>query len=118
MQDFNTNPLKIDRKSYKHINIYYIRYVTKKDSKYVNTQSVNPLHFVVDKLDSFTEEKDGNKYLNFASTDNNKEVLRKYTKLWYGIKNSIEKIDHKPGEYGKDYMKIKFNSYDNLLLNK
>ena len=91
MQDFNANPLKIDRKSYKHINIYYIRYITKKDSKYVNTQSVNPLHFVVDKVDSFTEEKDGNKYLNFASTDNNKEVLRKYTKLWYGIKNSIEK---------------------------
>ena len=32
--------------------------------------------------------------------------------------NSIEKIDDKPGEYGKDYMKIKFNSDDNLSLNK
>ena len=31
--------------------------------------------------------------------------------------SSIEEID-KFGEYGKDYMKIKFNSDDNLALNK
>ena len=30
----------------------------------------------------------------------------------------IEKIDNKPGEYGKDYVKIKFNSDDNLSLDK
>ena len=42
--------LKIDKKSYKHINIYCIGYVTKKDSKYVNIHSVNPLYFIVDKL--------------------------------------------------------------------
>ena len=28
----------------------------------------------------------------------------------------IEKINDKPGEYGKDFMKIKFNSDDNLPL--
>ena len=32
--------------------------------------------------------------------------------------NSIEKINGKLGEYGKDLMKIKFNSDDNLPLNK
>ena len=42
IQDFNANLLKIDRKPYKHINIYYLGYVRKKDSKYVNIYSVNP----------------------------------------------------------------------------
>ena len=60
----------------------------------------------------------GNKYLVLDSTDKNKEVLTKYTELWNGIKNLIEKVNNKPGEYGKDFMKIKFNSDDNLPLNK
>ena len=30
----------------------------------------------------------------------------------------IEKVYNKPGEFGKDFMKIKFNSEDNLPLNK
>ena len=42
----------------------------------------------------------------------------KYTELWDGIKNSVEKVNNKLGEYGKDFMKIKFNSDDNLPLNK
>ena len=46
------------------------------------------------------------------------EVLKNYTKLQDGIKNSIEKVNNKLGEYGKDFVKIKFNSDDNLLLNK
>ena len=38
--------------------------------------------------------------------------------MWDGIKNSIEKINNKSGEYGKDFIKIKFNSDDSLPLNK
>ena len=71
------------------------------------------------KVDGHIEENNGNKYLVFYSTDENKEVLKKYTELWDGIKTEIEKINGgKKGEYGKDFMKIKFNSYDNLPLNK
>ena len=62
--------------------------------------------------------KNGDKYLIFASAGKNKEVLTKYTKLWDGVKIQIETINEKPGEYGKDFMKIKFNSHDNLPLNK
>ena len=48
-----------------------------------------------------------------------KEVLEKYTKLLDEIKYHIQTINAgKPGEYDKDYMKIKFNSYDDLPLNK
>ena len=74
---------------------------------------------ITGKVDGHIEENNGNKYLVFYSTDENKEVLKKYTELWDGIKTEIEKINGgKKGEYGKDFMKIKFNSYDNLPLNK
>ena len=73
---------------------------------------------IIGKEDGYIEEKNGNKYLNFASTDKNKEVLKKYTEVWDGIKSQIKTIDIKPSEYKKDSMKIKFNSDDKLPLNK
>ena len=46
-------------------------------------------------------------------------MLKKCAELWSGIKDQIEKINSgKSGEYGKNYMKIKFNSDDDLPLNK
>ena len=42
----------------------------------------------------------------------------KYTELWDRIKSLIKKVNNKPGEYRKDFMKIKFNSDDNAPLNK
>ena len=71
----------------------------------VNTHSVNPLYFIIDNVDGYIEESNGNKYLVFASADKDKEILTKYTQLWNAIKNLIEKIDDKPSEYGKDFMK-------------
>ena len=44
--------------------------------------------------------------------------MTKYTELWNKIKNLIEKINDKPGEHEKDFMKIKFNSNDDLTLDK
>ena len=74
---------------------------------------------LVHRIDGFIKEKRGNKYLNIAFTDSNNEVLKKYAKVWSGIKDQIEKINNgKLEEYEKDYMKIKFNSDDNLPLNK
>ena len=43
IEDFDSSLLKIDKKSFKNIDIYYIGYITMKDSKYVNIHSVNPL---------------------------------------------------------------------------
>ena len=65
------------------------------------------------------KKKNGSKYLVFDSTDENKEVLKKYAELWDGIKNKIKTINAgKEGEYGKDLMKIKFDTDDNLPLKK
>ena len=57
------------------------------------------------------KKKNGNKYLSFDSVDENKEVFKKYVGVWDGIKNKIKAINGDiENDYGKDYMKIKFNS--------
>ena len=75
IKNFNPNLLKTDKKSYENIDIYYIGYITKKDFDYINIHSVNSLYLIVGEVDEYIEEKKGNKYLVFASTDKNKEVL-------------------------------------------
>ena len=39
------------------------------------------------------KKKNGIKYLNFASTDENREVLKKYKELWNEIKYLIKTIN-------------------------
>ena len=41
-----------------------------------------------------------------------------YSDLWNGIKNKIKEVDDSECDYEKNYIKIKFNSDDNLPLNK
>ena len=66
---------------------------------------------MIDKIDGFIEEKNGDKYLNIALKDRNTEVLRKYSDVWNGIKDCVGKINNSElGEYDKDFMKIQFNS--------
>ena len=117
IKDFDPNLLNIDQKSFKNIGIYYIGYITKKDRYKIN--SLNPLYLIVHRIDGFTEEKEGSKYISIASTDSNSEFLKKYREVWSGTKDQIEKINSsKLGEYGKDYINIRFNSDDDLPLNK
>ena len=85
--NFIPDLLKIDKRSYKNVGIYYIGYITIKDSKYVNIHSVNPLYIIIGEVDGSIVEKNGNKDLIFSSTDKNKNVLEKYTKFWNKIKN-------------------------------
>ena len=67
IKDFDPNLLKIDKKSYKNIDIYYIGYITMKDSDYVKIKSVNPLYLIISEVDGHIEEKNGSKYLVFDS---------------------------------------------------
>ena len=65
------------------------------------------------------EEKNEIKYLVLDDLDENKEVLTKYEKVWEVIKKEIETINSgKKIEYGKDFEKIRFESNDDLPLNK
>ena len=51
------------------------------------------MYLIIGKLDGYIKENNGNKYLVFDSTDENKEVLKNYTELWDGIKNETETIN-------------------------
>ena len=68
----------------------------------------------------YTEEKNGSRYLVFDdSVNENKGLLKKYADVWDGIKNEIKAINGgKENDYGKDNMKIKFNSDNDLPWNK
>ena len=102
--------LKIDKKSYKDIGIYNIGYITiRKIDDCENINSVNPLYLNI---------THANKYLVFDSTNENKELIKKYNDVFNRIRDKIKEIDSEECDYEKDYMKIKFNSDDDLPLNK
>ena len=107
----------MDKKSFKNIDIYYIGYMTMKDSDYVKFNSVNPLYLVINKANGCIEKSNRNKYLTLVSDENN-AAIKIYPELWNKNKNLIEAISDKLGEYGKEFIKIKFDSGDNLLLGK
>ena len=113
IKDLDPSQIKINKKSYKNIDIYYIGYITMTDYDHVKINSVNPLYLNIGEVDGYIEESNGNKYVSFASTDKSKEVSEKYTKLWNEIKYHIQVINaSKSGKYDKDYMKIKFSPDD------
>ena len=119
IKNFDARLLKIDKKSYKNIDIYYIGYITiKKIDDYESIYSVNPLYLIIDHASGYIEEKGVNKYLVFDSTDENKELLKKYNDVFNGIRDKIKEINSGECDYEKDYLKIKFNSDDNLPLKK
>ena len=105
LNDFDASMLKVDKKSYKDIDIYYIGYVTFKEiANCNNINSVNPLYLMIDKMIGHFEEKSGNKYLVLDDVDENKEVSKKYEEVWEGVKKEIETINGgEKIEYGKDF---------------
>ena len=57
------------------------------------------MYLIIGKAIGLIEEKNGNRYLVFDSTDENKEVLNKYKEFWDDVKNEIETINNgKAGE--------------------
>ena len=58
IEDFDSNLLKIDKKSYKNIDIYYIGYITIRSiSDYNSINSVNPMYFIIGEVNGYIEEK-------------------------------------------------------------
>ena len=70
-------------------------------------------------VDAYIIEENENKYLIFVLTENNKEVLEPYKKLWRKIKKQIKAINSGQSiKYKNDFMKIRLDSHDGLPLNK
>ena len=62
LKDFDAKLLKISKKSYKNIDIYYIGYITiKKIDDYESIYHVNPLYLHINHASGYIEEKNGNK---------------------------------------------------------
>ena len=86
INSFNPNQIKIDKKSYKNIDIYYIVYITIKNISNVKIISINPSYLIINEENGYIEESNGNKYPALVSND---EVLKEWTKLCGKIKDSI-----------------------------
>ena len=58
LKEFDVRLLKVDKNSYKNIDIYYIGYITnKKIDDYESIYSVNPLYLHIDHASGYIEEK-------------------------------------------------------------
>ena len=77
LKNFDLSNIKIDQKSYKNILIYYVEYLMINDSKYVETNNVNPLYLIFQKVNGYFEEINGNKYLTLVRTNESKAKIKK-----------------------------------------
>ena len=78
IENFDLNQIKIGKRSYKNISIYYIGYIPIRNLTYVKNDRVNLLYLIIGKLDGYTEESNGNKYLALGFNNKNKDTLKKY----------------------------------------
>ena len=76
IKNFHSNLLKIDKKSHKDIDIYYIGYITiKKFSDCENIHSVNPLYVIIHSATEYFKEQNGEQYLILDSREKYGEVF-------------------------------------------
>ena len=86
IKDFHSNLLRIDKKQYKDIDIYYIGYITvKKIGDYENINSVNPLYLMIHSATGYFKEKYGEKYLILDSTE-------KYDEVFLELKKKLKRL--------------------------
>ena len=86
LSDFDSSLVKIDKKSYKDINVYFIGYITiNKIDDYENIHSVNPLYLIIHSAAGHFKEKNDEKYLILDLAD-------KYEEASSEIKSEIKTI--------------------------
>ena len=73
---------------------------------------------MINQVKGHFEEVDGDKRLIISSE--NGDIMEKYQEVFDGMKEFIKKINYYsyPIKYDDNYLKIKFNTNDNILLNK
>ena len=113
IRNFQSNFLKMDKKPYKDIDIYYIGYIImKKFNDCEHIHSVNPLYLIINSTTRYFKEKNGEKYLIISMSD-------KYEEVFSGILSENKTINgRKELFYEKKYAKIGVNTDNDLPLNK
>ena len=89
-----------------------------KKLKYAKLNGINFLYFIFCKVNGYFEGIDKNKYLTLVSINEGKKKKKKYEKFGSKIRDLSRSKTKNSDDYGKKYMKIKFNSDNELLLNK
>ena len=69
-------------------------------------------------MNGYFEEINENKYLKLFRTNETREKIKKYEELWSKIRYLVRSITKDSDDYDEKYIKIKFNSDDELPLNK
>ena len=101
IKGFDLSNIQIDENSYKNILTYYIGYVTiKRDIK---IYSVNPLYLNFSKVKGYFEEINRNKYLTLVPTNESKEKIKKYEKLWIKMGDLIKSITKNLDDYDEKH---------------
>ena len=73
---------------------------------------MNHLYFIINKINGHIKESIRNIYLTLVLTDESKDTLKTYEKLWNRIIDLIRSKTDNSNNYDEKYMKIKFNSDD------
>ena len=93
LKDFDARLLKLDKKKYKEIDVYYIGYVTYKEiDNCSNIDSVNLLYLMINEMIGHFEEKHGNKYLVLDDIDETKEFQRNIKKFGMELKKKLKRL--------------------------
>ena len=117
IKNLDPSKIEVDEKSYKNTVIYHIGCVMVKDVSYATINNVN-LWYIINKINGYIEENNGNKYLTPVLTDESKNTIKMYEERWNTIRDIIRSITNNWEKYEKKYMKIKFNSNNNWPLRK
>ena len=117
LDEFDESKTKVDIKMFNDNNIYYLGYKYKKKiTEFNEINSVNSLYLkITDIKGQFKEGKGDNVWYNTFGDEN---VLRKIANIWKSIRAKTEANTGGIVQYGKDYMRIKFESNDNLPVDK
>ena len=114
VDEFDESKIKVDKKGFNNLDIYYLGYEYKKKITKCNViNSANPVYLrIQDTKGQFRKGKDDNVWYLIISDD--ADILRKFVTIWKSIGATIEENTDYIVQYDKDYMKIKFESNDIL----
>ena len=113
LDEFDESKIKIDKKDFNDIDIYYLGYEHKKKISEFNViNSINPLYLrIINMNGQFEKGKDDACCLIISYKD---YVYEKLVDIFESIKKKITEKSWDTVEYDNDYMKIKFES-NNIL---
>ena len=114
LDELDGSEIKVEKKNFNDIDIYYLGYEYKNKITECNViNSVNPLYLSIkDMKGQFKKGKSDSVwyFIIFGDAD----VLRKFANIWKSIRAKTEENTGGIVQYDKNYMRIKFESNDNL----